>query len=887
MASQLGQAAAQQQGASVSNFFNGLFNSQTPTPNQPVPVLPSTNATSTAIPATPSAAISAAADQQKQLDMAYTAWQNSIAPGNALADWQNSPVPHSGPANTLGGATSITAGSPSDQTSSAVRPSTNSLDGTAGTSSPSANTGTSNSLSSQAAAFTPQANPLHNYDDYTYGLSLHLLDMNTYNSTINNPSGYTPQNVLIASAGRFPVSSGLRDPNFTEDFFFEDFKMSTYISTTTRNRSSNLIEGSFTLVEPNGFSFIDRLVKASLDKGITNYLRQPYILQIDFFGYNNDDSDAGPDFVGPIDDLKKVLPIQIVTMKTKITTKGAEYAVTFVAFNHSAFSELYGVTPANFGVVAKTVSDLFGTGGAAGAGGTTDEYGLGGGTNGIIDAMNNHQQKLLQAQQIKVASTYSVVFDPSIASSLIHPQGGAPVNLTHAAVGKSKSGIDFQQGYFNIPAGTSIDSLIEFAVSNSDYLRNQLLDPTSSYQQGQKDQPLKWIKIIPKVELIDYDQTLDQYAYNVTYFVKPWTVNSRHPNGPTGRQQGWVKEYNYIFTGGTSSSGQSNSNRDVLDLQIDFNFMYFNKVTTNRLKSNYPKTGAGSEKNLKQSLDDGTPPTPTAEQKPKQNNSPAIAGTHLIASYAASHKRQGADQQNVNTGQDVLNSFIISGQGDMITLKLKIIGDPQFIKQDDIFYGQDSNPPDSALSNLGNMPMDSGELYVYVRFKSPIDYDETTGLAIPDKNPYANKFSGVYKVILVQNHFSRGKFEQELELARIGFDDSDLDSIPANSARIDDYLNQGLSVTQAAQAQSASGPSIVNNPVATAAASAGGASSGVSSPGFAKSLENTVVAQAEGAVVNAVVVQPIQTGITAGLNLVGSSASSLIESGISGLGGLF
>ena len=69
--------------------------------------------------------------------------------------------------------------------------------------------------------------------------------------------------------------------------------------------------------------------------------------------------------------------------------------------------------------------------------------------------------------------------------------------------------------------------------------------------------------------------------------------------------------------------------------------------------------------------------------------------------------------------------------------------------------------------------MDDGELYVYVNFRSPIDYDEETGLAIPFNNRYSySEFTGVYKIISIENTFTAGKFVQILDLVRLSIDDS-------------------------------------------------------------------------------------------------------------------
>ena len=79
------------------------------------------------------------------------------------------------------------------------------------------------------ASQKPIENPLHEYASYTYNLSLHMLAIDEYNEIINNnfkntnPAPYVPKNVLISGAGRYNSTDFVRNKNFKEDFYFEDF----------------------------------------------------------------------------------------------------------------------------------------------------------------------------------------------------------------------------------------------------------------------------------------------------------------------------------------------------------------------------------------------------------------------------------------------------------------------------------------------------------------------------------------------------------------------------------------------------------------------------------------------------------------------------------------
>lgn len=707
-------------------------------------------------------------------------------------------------------------------------------------------------------------NPLHDYDSYTYSLSFHLLSENQYNTLIENPTvGYVPQNVLVASAGRYG-NTFRRSPFFTEDFFFDDFRMTTVVNATQRNRNANMIECNFTLIEPLGFTFINRLLDANDSIGSRNYMRQPYLLQIDFYGYANGEIQSS----GPVANLSKFIPIMLTSLKSRVTQKGTEYKIQAVPYNHHAFNQTHVASPANFQVKARTVAEVLGTGqvsnvqvqtfansarqeaeaerlqAAINAGGLAPEdlqasrdflakAAQGTGQfqiSGYTDALNSWNQNLIQRKQIQVRNIYRVEFDAEIGNALIYPSnspntvataagGGSSTasasNATRAAGGLPVGMLDFHAGVLNIPAGTKIDQLIDYAVRNSDYIRKQLADPTSntgndlSQVQTKLGMPLRWYRIIPRIRMLQgqYDASREQYAYEVTYFVKPWTVNSKHPYAPQGRAPGYVKKYDYIFTG---------KNKDVIDLQLDFDMLYYTQMTAYRNKSRLFESGGtvgqlnltGEKSNSKNNITDvaaGPPVVVVTDRVAKVSKS-------YVENDVRTETRTGGDQASAVTGGDVQRDLTLSSRGDMINIKLKILGDPQFIKQDDIFYGQNLSSSLTQLTPNGSIYTDSGELYVFVNFESPTDYNETIGLAPPGASPYQySEFSGIYKIITVDSVFAKGQFEQTLDLVRLPIQDQLRNQITNAYARYDTYSNMGLGQLASLPFARFTGPRILVN----------------------------------------------------------------------------
>ena len=164
---------------------------------------------------------------------------------------------------------------------------------------------------------------------------------------------------------------------------------------------------------------------------------------------------------------------------------------------------------------------------------------------------------------------------------------------------------------------------------------------------------------------------------------------------------------------------------------------------------------------------------------------------------------------------DLQRDLTSTSRGDMINIQLKIIGDPQLIKQDDLFYAQNIRPPTSQFTPNNSLYYDGGELYVNIIFQSPIDYDESTGLAIPNLGNYTyNLFNGIYKIITVENNFRQGKFEQTLNLIRLPVNAQDINQLINARARIETYVNYGLGQLASLPYSRFTGPRILVNNLA-------------------------------------------------------------------------
>ena len=252
---------------------------------------------------------------------------------------------------------------------------------------------------------------------------------------------------------------------------------------------------------------------------------------------------------------------------------------------------------------------------------------------------------------------------------------------------------------------------------------------------------------------------------------------------PQGQWTDPLKVYNYIYTG---------ENVDILDFNIEFNALYYTAATAYR---GYMSATTGmpiDEENKIKNPDtyDGIPNASNAimplKEKPQTLDARARAtgGTDTPAGAAA-----------VDTEQ----SLYTTAGADMLQAALKIIGDPMYIKQDDVFYPPDifgstlgpvnNSSGDSRLIANGSLRMDNREVYIQINYKTPSDIDESTGLMKFDNNYLQSLFSGMYRVLQVDSTFSGGQFIQTLQTVRLhrqtSLDNGGKTAGPVNQRNID------------------------------------------------------------------------------------------------------
>lgn len=628
----------------------------------------------------------------------------------------------------------------------------------------------------------PIPNPLHQFASYTYKWSLWWLGMDDANAILEAPDVGTGihhpmtlgKSFCIAEDGgiypqyRAPSQYGL-------NYNIQDVTFDSTVGLNTSTKSTNMSLGTLSIIEPYGVTFLNTVIAMSYNPELQkyeNYLQQPFMLQLDFVGYD-DKGEPLPQATSSV--YRKRFPITLTKMGMKVTNRGTEYNISYATLTQLPHHNRHSTTRVNFDIVAGTVGEFF--------------------TN-FSQEMNAYFQQQKVNGKIQWADTMSFDVDPVIWNSDI-------VYSTQVSLAQSNpkgKNIDLTKGNFSIPAGTKIMEVIEKVLLQSKYIVDQLGLDVSNPQiklTAAQSNKFNYFKTVCRTTYYGADGSgnLKKNAFDSSRNVRPvrYTYNihqypvidAHHPTLPPfiDPSKNTVKVYNYIYTG---------RNVDIINLNIDFNTTFYTDVAayisqmaadnttqstavydaldSNRALSLFPTPEFYAASGIAPSLGQIPNPTPLMLHMQVNDRRENLAFNIL--------ENPGA-QAAVNVSKSLYSRW---PSGDMIMLDLTIVGDPTLIKQDDVLYAPSptkgtqynnwtTQSQEAFAQQHGHIRMDSGELVCYVNISTPLDLDidafgGNKGLVYPQQGQYPSLFNGYYRILQIKNQFKNGQFTQVLKLTR-------------------------------------------------------------------------------------------------------------------------
>lgn len=613
-------------------------------------------------------------------------------------------------------------------------------------------------------------NPLSEFSSYTYRLALYMMNAKQFNDYMRGNYSTIKDFQLIAQSGG--ITSGLDSPRaegFELDIYLDDLEIVTLVNSKETMTASNSINFKFKVYEPYGFSFPYKLTKAMIasqkrNAALTNpnstldqiqSLNESFLMVIKFYGYDKEGKlVSSTDYPQPNvikTDSQSVFergfPIKIKDFKFKLENKLTVYSISAVQYAEQlAKGSNMGVVPAKMSISGETVQDVLS--------GKNQESGK---TSiiGLAELLNKMEKEELDKKvpAYSKANEYVIKFgeNTGIDNALLVPKdyyvkekspmgtinGGSANSNERTAWQKRLGTVEKKTRTIEVPAGQPIIQVIDNVISQSEYIKKMMVavdkeindtvkEADSETDVNSNPASMSWYNINTVAEKLEWDEKRRDYAHKITYIINKYEIpyiRSLYSSN-TMQYYGPHKRYNYWYTG---------KNMEILSYEQDYNMLY--TVTG-------PIASDAETKNLQ-----------SAKIKLK-------AGQNVDSTTTKSGKN------------DIINSIksFLYSPGDFVNFKLKVLGDPDYLMPT---IGTDYGGGENKWygSDLSINP-NSGQVFFEINFQQAEDYDNQTGLLIPNNDiqfadyPDTMKVKPkgiVYMLTQVTSTFSKGKFEQTLK----------------------------------------------------------------------------------------------------------------------------
>lgn len=243
----------------------------------------------------------------------------------------------------------------------------------------------------------PIPNLLRNFASYNYRIGMYALT----NEEINNPDATyrikRPNIAILQSGGGLgdsKVLTGYESSGRKIEFFMNNLEIESLISPNQRKGTTNATGFRLEIQEPYSMGlFLQTLQMASYQAGHENYVEAPFLLTIDFIGWDQDGN--------PVETptATKMLPFKLVGSDLSVTNGGSAYVVEGVAYNEGALKDATQGIPVDVTLVGRTIEEL-----------------LQSSPKSLSAEMNKYYQQKAIDKTISTADQYFIVFPKTRAT---------------------------------------------------------------------------------------------------------------------------------------------------------------------------------------------------------------------------------------------------------------------------------------------------------------------------------------------------------------------------------------------------------------------------------------------------------------------------------------
>ncbi len=389
---------------------------------------------------------------------------------------------------------------------------------------------------------TPTRNVLNKYQDWTYKFKFYICKTDALE---NDPR--TSEKIILAASGE------------TNLFTIKDMEMKAYVAPGWQAKNFLVTRFEFQIVEPRGGSlFYEAILEAANLLSIENYINAPFYLELSWVGYDNN---GLPVIIEEEEVRPKIYALKIVDIKSSLSAEGSVYRIKAIEYENWTSANKWLVLDNHLAIEARTVGEFF---------------------DGLQREINKSEK------QSGIWRMYPDKFVFKVSDEL----RGIKLKEANATKGpqrmNSMSIFIQDRTIVSVPRGYDINEILnDLMVASEDWVQQAMADPNSidkvSVGESKNKNKRIWM-LSSNIKIKEYDPAVNDYSKEITYNVSSYyTTRANIDPGQLNKTEEEIqrkdeellqersigKYYEYLYTG---------QNTEVLNLEIDFNFMWTTNI---------------------------------------------------------------------------------------------------------------------------------------------------------------------------------------------------------------------------------------------------------------------------------------------------------------------
>ena len=675
-------------------------------------------------------------------------------------------------------------------------------------------------------------NPLEQFASFNYIFTLGCLSEDELAFPDQTYRRRDPGIVILRSGGGpTPGSATLHEAGGKVEYFIDDVNIETIVAGNDGSRSTNATSIDFKVIEPYSMGlFLQALQVSALRAGYPSYIEAPYLLSVEFKGYD----DAGN--YNHASNLRRMFPLKFVNITFAVTESGSEYNVQAIPYQELALTDETQSVNTDVVFSGATVAEMLQTGASS-----------------LTRVLNDREVADEKAEKVEKGNQYIIMF-PNTASSAEEAQQfqqGQETQNDDTATTREFTDEELKKYYVSqtgdtngkVPAdykeeiknaaGISVkrstigENIREYAEklsnmndigkskitkSNLDAGKRPMVEPTTAENEetkGKMDRCKIQLsgdvrsatftagkRIQDMIEEViiasdfgrgiidkkpDGNGMVEWFRIEVQTYNADSSIKTVSKTGVPARVYVYRVIPYLVHLSKFQSASDASPGIDALKTQAakEYNYIYtgknkdiidfdikFDHAFFTSIAGDLGQASADSKNAVKNEVTSSGEKAVTATKEGNQTQ--MIEGrTKRKVSSETSQTTLGGLHPESQVARD-FNEALVNSPVDLVAVDLTILGDPYYICDSGMGnYNALQVPGVLNITSDGSMNYQNGEVDIEINFRTPLDYGPSGYMDFPGGGTApVGEFSGLYQVLFCANSFSGGNFTQTLQTIR-------------------------------------------------------------------------------------------------------------------------